>query len=104
MIDLLSLAPDAARDALAQWLAARGEPDYRAKQIVPRLWQRPAASWDDATDLPTGLRRALAEGFPLRRVELTARRLSRVGTEEYLWGRGARAGIAAGRLPDGRRR
>src|SRR3989454_460943 len=80
MIDLLSLAPDAARDALAQWLAARGEPDYRAKQIVPRLWQRPAASWDDASDLPTGLRRALAEAFPLRRLDLTGRQLSRDGT------------------------
>src|SRR5213593_1032452 len=104
MIDLLSLAPDAARDALAQWLAARGEPAYRAKQIVPRLWQRPAASWDDASDLHTGLRRGLAEAFPLRRLELTARQLSRDGTEKYLWSLGAGEAIESVLIPEGRRR
>src|SRR6266700_787145 len=92
------------RDALAQWLAARGEPDNRAKQIVPRLWQRPAASWDDASDLPTGLRRALAEAFPLRRLELTARQLSRDGTEKYLWSLGAGEAIESVLIPEGRRR
>src|SRR5436189_3391118 len=104
MIDLLSLAPDAARDALAQWLAARGEPAYRAKQIVPRLWQRPAASWDDASDLPTGLRRGLAEAFPLRRLELAARQLSRDGTEKYLWSLGGGEAIESVLIPEGRRR
>src|SRR5881296_867485 len=94
----------AARDALAQWLAARGEPAYRAKQIVPRLWQRPAASWDDASDLPTGLRRGLAEAFPLRRLELAARQLSRDGTEKYLWSLGAGEAIESVLIPEGRRR
>ena len=38
MLDLLSLAPAAARPRLAEWLTQRGEPAYRATQIVPRLW------------------------------------------------------------------
>src|SRR2546425_7695053 len=84
--------------------AARGEPAYRAKQIVPRLWQRPAASWDDASDLPTVLRRALAEAFPLRRLELTARQLSRDGTEKYLWSLGGGEAIESVLIPEGRRR
>src|SRR2546422_4340059 len=29
---------------------------YRAKQIMARLWRRPVASWEEATDLPAALR------------------------------------------------
>src|SRR5207245_2339199 len=65
MVDLLSLVPDAARTALAQWLAQRREPAYRARQVLPRVWERPVASWDEATELPAALRRALTEVLPL---------------------------------------
>jgi 23S rRNA (adenine2503-C2)-methyltransferase len=104
VIDLLSLAPDAARDALGEWLAERGEPAYRVTQIVPRLWQRPAGSWDDASDLPAALRRGLAEAFPLRRLELAARQRSRDGTEKYLWSLGGGEAIESVLIPEGRRR
>src|SRR2546421_3250943 len=101
MVDLLSLVPDAARTALAQWLAARGEPAYRARQVLPRLWERPVASWDDATELPAALRRALSEGLPLRRLRLSARQGSPGGTPKYLWGVGGGEGGGAGVLPPG---
>ena len=39
--DLLSLPVPEARAALEQWSAARGEPGYRVRQILPRLWERP---------------------------------------------------------------
>src|SRR5256885_16869941 len=65
--DLLSLTPDAARGALAAWLAARAEPGYRLAQILPRLWQRPVGSWGEATDLPAALRAQLGDAFPLTR-------------------------------------
>src|SRR2546429_7398190 len=42
--DLLSLTPDAARAALAQWLATRAEPAHPLTPILPRLWQRPVGS------------------------------------------------------------
>ncbi|HXH63508.1 MAG TPA: hypothetical protein VNG95_04935, partial [Gemmatimonadales bacterium] len=77
MTDLLSLTPDAAAAAIAGWLAARGEPAYRVRQITPRLWQRPAATWTDATDLPAPLRAALAEAFPLPRLDATTHQVSR---------------------------
>src|SRR2546427_467165 len=48
--DLLSLTPDAARAALAQWLAAHAQPGYRLTQILPRLWQRPIGLLEGATD------------------------------------------------------
>src|SRR2546427_4824245 len=91
----LSPAPDAARAALAEWLAERDEPAYRARQVFRRLWERPVESWDDATELPAGLRRALAAALPLRRVRLSARPGARDGTEKYLWdpGEGGAGGL-----------
>ena len=87
---LLDSAPAGANATLAAWLTARGEPAYRAAQIVPRLWQRPIGSWSEASDLPAGLRSALADAWPLPRLHLNVRQTSADGTEKFLW-----------RLPDG---
>jgi 23S rRNA (adenine2503-C2)-methyltransferase len=102
--DLLSLPPGAARAALADGLAARGEPAYRVTQIVARLWQRPVRCWDDATELPAALRRVLAEAFPLRRLTLAARQVSRDGTEKFLWDLGSGEAIESVFIPEGARR
>src|SRR5213592_2612750 len=104
MVDLLSVVPDAARAALAQWLAARGEPAYRARQILPRLWERPVGSWDEATELPATLRRALAQTLPLRRLPLSTRQVSRDGTEKYLWDLGDGEAVESVLIPEGKRR
>src|SRR5262249_62400245 len=93
--DLLSLAPPEAETVVAQWLTARGEPSYRARQIVPRLWQRPVATWGDASDLPAGLRAALDAEFPLSRLTLAAREVSADGTEKFLWRPSHRARLAS---------
>ena len=103
-MDLLTLTPDRARAAIVEWLATRGEPAYRAKQILPRLWQRPVAAWDDATELPAGLRRDLAAAFPLRRLALSARQTSADGTEKYLWDLGDGEAVESVLIPEGRRR
>src|SRR5256885_6151119 len=103
MVDLLSLVPDAARAALTQWLEQRGEPAYRARQVVPLLWERPVGSWDDATELPAALRRALAVALPLRRLPLSARQVSPDGTGKELWGLRGGGGGQAGLLPPGGR-
>ncbi len=104
MIDLLSSTPDAARAALAEWLAARGEPAYRVKQILPRLWRRPVGSWEEATELPAELRGALAAAFPLRRLRLAERQVSHDGTEKYLWDLGGGEAIESVLIPEGKRR
>src|SRR5256885_3601064 len=62
--DLLSLTPDAARAALAQWLAARAQPGYRLTQTLPRLWQRPIGPWEGATGLPATPPAQPADAFP----------------------------------------
>jgi len=87
---LLDLTPAAASEELARWLGARGQPAYRLTQLVPRLWQRPVATWAEATDLPQDLRRALDADWPLPRLELETSQESRDGTRKFLW-----------RLPDG---
>jgi len=102
--DLLSLTPDTARDTVVQWLAARGEAAYRVRQILPRLWQRPVARWEDASDLPAPLRAALAADFPLVRLELAARQQSRDGTEKFLWRLADGEAIESVLIPEGRRR
>src|SRR5213592_1761708 len=104
MVDLLSLVPDAARTALAQWLAERGEPAYRARQVLPRLWERPVGSWDEAAELPAALRRALTETLPLRRLALSARQVSQDGTEKYLWDLGDGEAVESVLIPEGKRR
>src|SRR5712691_4727979 len=104
MVDLLNLAPVAAGAALAQWLEERGEPAYRARQVLPRLWERPVGSWDDATELPAALRRALAEALPLRRLPLSARQVSQDGTEKYLWDLGDGEAVESVLIPEGKRR
>jgi 23S rRNA (adenine2503-C2)-methyltransferase len=103
-VDLLSLTPDAARAALAEWLSARGEPSYRLKQIVPRLWERPVASWADATDLPAPLRTALDEAFPLLRLALRTHQVSSDGTEKFLWTLADGEAIESVLIPEGKRR
>ncbi len=103
-VDLLSRTPEAARATLQEWLAARGEPAYRLRQVVPRLWQRPAASWTDATDLPEPLRSALEESFPLRRLALKTHQVSRDGTEKFLWDLGDGEAIESVLIPEGKRR
>ncbi len=104
MVDLLNLAPVAAGAALAQWLEERGEPAYRARQVLPRLWERPVGSWDDATELPAALRRALAEALPLRRLPLSARQVSQDGTEKFLWDLGDGEAVESVLIPEGKRR
>jgi len=104
MTDLLGLVPESARAALGAWLAERGEPPYRTRQILPRLWQRPVASWEDATELPELLRRALPEAFPLRRLPVVARQVSSDGTEKYLWDLGDGEAVESVLIPEGKRR
>jgi 23S rRNA (adenine2503-C2)-methyltransferase len=49
--------------SLTAWLAARGEPAYRAGQILGGAHRPTAKSLDDLTDLPRSLRTAVADAF-----------------------------------------
>jgi 23S rRNA (adenine2503-C2)-methyltransferase len=50
-------------DVLRTWLAERGEPAYRQRQIADDLWRRGAASFAGMQTLPAALRAALDAEF-----------------------------------------
>ena len=58
-------------ETLAAWLAARGEPAYRARQILGAVHRPTAASFDDLTDLPRQLRADLAASFRFSAIDVS---------------------------------
>ncbi|MDH5283854.1 MAG: 23S rRNA (adenine(2503)-C(2))-methyltransferase RlmN [Gemmatimonadota bacterium] len=101
---LLDITPAAAAQALTDWAAAEGLPAYRVGQIAARLWQRPAGSWDEATDLPRPLRERLATRWPIPRLTLATRQVSQDGTRKYLWRLADGESIESVLIPSGIRR
>ncbi|HTU24604.1 MAG TPA: 23S rRNA (adenine(2503)-C(2))-methyltransferase RlmN [Pirellulales bacterium] len=70
--------------ALAEWLAAHGQPAYRAAQVRRWLFAGRARSLADMTDLPAALREALAADFRLWTCEIARRHTTDDGTEKLL--------------------
>jgi 23S rRNA (adenine2503-C2)-methyltransferase len=60
---------EVAVDQLAAWLIARGEPAYRAQQVLSGVHRADVASFDDLTDLPKALRAALGGAFRFTSIE-----------------------------------
>jgi 23S rRNA (adenine2503-C2)-methyltransferase len=65
-------AYDLSPEELAERLAAWGEPSFRARQVFDGLWRR-AATYEEMTNLPVGLRERLAEELPARLEVITER-------------------------------
>lgn len=103
-VTLLDITPAEARRQVAAWVEHQGLPSYRTSQILPRLWQRPVATWEDATELPREVRAALDTRFPLPRLILDTRRDSRDGTRKYLWRLADGEAIESVLIPSGSRR
>ncbi|HEY0971751.1 MAG TPA: 23S rRNA (adenine(2503)-C(2))-methyltransferase RlmN [Gemmatimonadales bacterium] len=83
--NLLDLTPDAAEERLRAFAAERGEPAYRASQVVRRLWQNPAPDFASMTELPASFRQALEEQFVVPRLEIATRQVSSDGTQKFLF-------------------
>jgi 23S rRNA (adenine2503-C2)-methyltransferase len=71
-------------DTLAAWLAERGWPAFRARQIRHWLFERRAESVDEMTDLPKTLRASLATETKLWTAEIARHTRSEDGTEKLL--------------------
>ena len=84
-LNLLNLDPAAAEDAVRAFAAERGEPPYRARQVVRRLWETPVSSFDEMTELPKAFRAALGDAFTMPRLEIASRQRSVDGTEKFLF-------------------
>ncbi len=101
---ILSLKPADARVVLEQWAAARALPAYRARQLFPRLWEKPVAAWADATELPAALRADLDATLPLSRLRAEVVQQSSDGTRKYLWALDDGEKIESVLIPSGTRR
>ncbi len=66
-------------------LAARGEPRYRLKQAYRALTASLVRDWEEATDLPKGLREALNGGAPATVLSLAGVSWATDGTRKYLF-------------------
>jgi len=84
---------DVAPPQLAAWLAARGEPAYRARQVLTGIHRPEVAGFDDLTDLPLALREALASDF----------RFSAIGATHVIGADGGLTAKAVHELHDGQR-
>jgi 23S rRNA (adenine2503-C2)-methyltransferase len=79
--DLRSLSPR----GLAGLVAELGEKPFRARQLMRWLHRSGAASLEEMTDLPKGLRRALAERATLTTLEVADEQRSADGTIKWTW-------------------
>ncbi len=70
------------RDVLVAWLAERGEPAYRARQIATAVWAGTVAALEEVATLPIGVRRQLAAAFRFDTVAQTELRLTDGGLTE----------------------
>jgi 23S rRNA (adenine2503-C2)-methyltransferase len=101
--NLLNRTPEEAEAILAAAMAELAQPSYRVGQVLRRLWQLPAASFNDMTELPVPLRAALDERFTLPRLELSVRQQSTDGTQKFLFRLQDGEAIETVSIPDGNR-
>ncbi|HEY2787657.1 MAG TPA: 23S rRNA (adenine(2503)-C(2))-methyltransferase RlmN [Fimbriiglobus sp.] len=71
-------------DALKAWLTARAEPAMRARQIRRWVHVGRAESFDQMTDLPKGLRTALAAEFEVFSTRVVTHQVATDGTHKLL--------------------
>ena len=89
--------------ALQSFVAELGQPAFRARQIAHWLYGRGAASFEEMTDLPAGLRELLADRLALPVAEVVRRQDSADGTRKYLLRLADGESIEAVGLPSGER-
>jgi 23S rRNA (adenine2503-C2)-methyltransferase len=97
------MAPAEAAGALRAFAAEIGAPAYRAEQVMRWLWQKPAASFDEMSDLSKEFRTQLAERFALPRLQQLTEQRSSDGTRKFLFRMADGQAIETVAIPDGDR-
>jgi 23S rRNA (adenine2503-C2)-methyltransferase len=75
---------DQTPDALRGWLADRGQPPLRARQVRGWVLERRATAFDQMTDLPKDLRRQLADAFDVLGTRVERHLVARDDTHKLL--------------------
>ncbi|HEX9564485.1 MAG TPA: 23S rRNA (adenine(2503)-C(2))-methyltransferase RlmN [Gemmatimonadaceae bacterium] len=102
-VNLLNITPDEANDALVEFLTDRGEPAYRARQVVHHLWQKPVRDFHEITTLSQALRDDLSDRFELPRLEIETEQRSSDGTRKFLFRLADGQAIETVAIPEGKR-
>ncbi len=89
---------------LEAFLAAAGEPAWRAKAVRRWLFEKRAESFADMTDLPKGLRERLEGAYSIWTTSIAAHQVAEDGTEKLLLALGDGQRIECVLLRDGPRR
>jgi 23S rRNA (adenine2503-C2)-methyltransferase len=90
-------------EELSAWLAAHGQPAYRARQVLQWIFQRGAESFQGMTNLPKDLRALLAAAFVIARPQVVRLAASRDGTQKFLFALDDGAQIESVLIPAQRR-
>jgi 23S rRNA (adenine2503-C2)-methyltransferase len=83
--DLVGLLPEEAEAALVEHFSRRGQPRYRARQVLGWLYERLAFGFEEMSDLPRAERDALARAFDFTAPEVAKLSRSTDGTAKHLW-------------------
>lgn len=83
--DLLSLEPQALREALEVHFKGRGQPSYRAGQVREWILEKLSPDFGSMTNLPKEEREALGADFTLNEAQVATVSRSRDGTVKHLW-------------------
>ena len=65
---------------IQQSLVELGQPAYRAKQVYDWMWKLGAKSFDDMTNVPASLRKALSDKYTFQSITVDVRQASSDGT------------------------
>jgi 23S rRNA (adenine2503-C2)-methyltransferase len=100
----MPVLPEMLDGQLAQWLAAHGQPAFRAAQIRRWVFARRAGDWQAMTDLPQALRDRLTDEVPFWSTRVLKHTTATDGTEKLLLGLAGGGEIECVLLRDGVRR
>lgn len=78
--NILALTPE----QLRLFLAGLGEKPYRAGQILAWLYHKGGQAWDEMTDVPGGLRKALTASADTGLLRIQKKQVSADGTTKFL--------------------
>ncbi len=72
-------------EELQERLKERGQPAYRAAQVLDWLYARRVSNWDQMTNVPKNVRELLARDCSLAVLELVRKQGSHDSTQKFLW-------------------
>ncbi|MBU4319582.1 MAG: 23S rRNA (adenine(2503)-C(2))-methyltransferase RlmN [Thermodesulfovibrionales bacterium] len=86
--------------AMEEFVKEQGLPAYRAKQILPWIYEKKAESIEDITEFSRELRKRLSDIAYISNLKLLKRQVSEDGTEKFLFGLEDGESIESVLIPD----